>query len=116
MYQLYTKNTWDTAETLQGKLKWIQNSLLLISNAECIPQRLHPQDQCSFYSKPKRYSPKTLTLWVANLHVNAKKEHLKAILRRTNMEGISTDFKFAVTAEMETVASPKEENLESKLR
>lgn len=32
------------------------------------------------------------------------------------MEGISTDFKFAVTAEMETVVSPKEENLESKLR
>lgn len=32
------------------------------------------------------------------------------------MEDISTDFKFAVTAEMETVASPKAENLESKLR
>lgn len=32
------------------------------------------------------------------------------------MEGISTDFKFAVRAEMEIVASPNSENLQSKLR
>lgn len=69
-----------------------------------------------FLPQAQKVLSKDIDMWITNLYVNANKEHLKAILRRINMEDISTDFKFAVTAEMETVASPKAENLESKLR